>query len=437
MLTADEARALLDHELVQRQEEGCNTDGWAARIERVRRSRRPQAVLAVYDALARLRPKPSLARNEPSDLTAIRKLRPRGPRTMRHRLSDVVVRDRLRGAFLGRCAGCLLGKPVEGWLHDRIRRALEADHRYPLRDYIPRSTILRDDPKRTETPWVRETITCMARDDDIDYTILGIHIVRTHGGDFTTRHVADEWLGRLPYNMTYTAEHVAYRNLVEGRPLEEVPLVYNPFREWIGAQIRADGFAYCAPGRPQLVAEFAHRDAALSHVKNGIYGEMLFAAMIAAAAVCDDLDEVIDIGLSEIPARCRLAEAVRDTIAWSRANGDDWHATFDAIHAKYGRYHTVHTINNAAVVIMALLHGRYDFGRTICLAVMGGWDTDCNGATAGSVLGAILGTRRLPARWIRPLRNRLESCVAGYDGRRITDLADEAMEISRSLRRRS
>ena len=426
-----EARRLLELELIQRQEEGCDVSGWERRV--ANGGRKLDAILGLYAELSELRPAAALARNEPGDLSRIRRLRPRGPRRMPCRISDARLRDRLRGAFLGRCAGCLLGKPVEGWHRARILNALKADHRFPLNHYISRSTLLKDDPQRENTPWVRETITCMERDDDIDFTILGIHIAKTHGCGFTTRHVADEWLNRLPYCAVYTAERAAYRNLVNGVPLKEVPLRYNPFREWIGAQIRADGYAYCAAGMPELAAEFAWRDAVLSHTRNGIYGEMLFAAMIAAAVVRNDVEEVIDIGLSEIPANCRLAEAVRDTVRWYHEH-DDWLATLDAIHAKYGHYNAIHTINNAAVVIMALLHGNHDFGQTICMAVMGGWDTDCNGATAGSVLGAILGADRLPAKWIRPLRNRLRSIVVGYDNARVTDLADEAWNVNRRIR---
>jgi ADP-ribosylglycohydrolase len=333
----------------------------------------------------------------------------------------------------------MLGKPVEGWHRERIFKALQKDGRFPLTDYFEVSTI-RAGGKPIhpfgQTYCTRGHFDRMERDDDTDYTILGVHYLKTCGAKFTTANVAHEWQRRLPYLMTYTAERAAYRNLINHLPLDQVPIYRNPFREWIGAQIRADGFGYCAAGLPELAAEFAYRDAALSHVKNGIYGEMLFAAMIAAAAVCDDLHEVIEIGLSQIPATCRLGAAVRDVIQWAGENRN-WQDTLDAIHRKYCDYHPLHTINNACLVIMGLLHGRMDFGKTICMTVMGGWDTDCTGATAGSVLGAMLGADRLPPKWIRPLNNRIESVVIGYNDVRITDIADMALEVNKRLRLRS
>lgn len=432
--TADELIGLLKEEVAQKDQEGAGVRGWAGRIRAAGKD--VGKLEKLYDRLADLQPPRRTEEREPSVLPAIRRLRPRGPRRIKSPVSRKALSDRLRGAMLARCIGCQLGKPVEGWGRERIEHSLRKDGRWPLDFYFRESTIRIGRPinPKAGVGWCTlGHFDCMERDDDIDYTILGVHYLRTYGRKFTTADVAREWCERLPYHMTYTAERAAYKNLVNGVPLDQVALYRNPYREWIGAQIRADGFGYCAAGLPQLAAEFAHRDASLSHVKNGIYGEMLFAAMIAAAAVCDDLDEVIEIGLSEIPAECRLAGAVRDVRCWCSENRD-WVDTLDAIYEAFGHYHWVHTINNAAVVIMALYYGRMNLGRTVSLAVMGGWDTDCNGATAGSVLGAMLGAEKLPKRWLGPLNNRLRSFVVGYDNRAITDIADMAAEINRALR---
>lgn len=237
----------------------------------------------------------------------------------------------------------------------------------------------------------------MPRDDDIDYPIINLHLLETKGFGFSVTDVGSNWLENLPYNKVYTAERVAYRNLVNGLASPESTFYLNPYREWIGAQIRADMFGYVTPGMPEVGAELAFRDACLSHVKNGIYGEMFVTAMISAAFTTNDIDELIDIGLSEIPKRSRLAEAMKDVIAWSRKNGD-WRDTWNRLNAKHGHYHGVHTINNAALVLLGLLHGQGDYGRSIAISVMGGWDTDCNGATTGSILGVMLGAKKTAAK---------------------------------------
>ena len=160
---------------------------------------------------------------------------------------------------------------------------------------------------------------------------------------------------------------------------------------------------------------------------------MFVAAMIAAALTTTNVRKIIKLGLSEVPAKCRLAGAIKDVLKWS-PKGDSWQATHDLIMEKYGHYNRVHTINNAAIVVMALLHGEGDFEKTISISVMGGLDTDCNGATAGSIVGAMLGASKLPrARWTDPFNDTLHSAVIGFDGSRFTHLAERTLKVARSI----
>ncbi|MHB0878937.1 MAG: ADP-ribosylglycohydrolase family protein [Anaerolineae bacterium] len=422
------SEALLQDELRQRQEEGCDVASLQSRVAGADAGDRA-GLEVLFAAAAALSADEALARREPTDLAAIRALRPDGPRHYDAAFTESYLRDRLAGAWLGRAAGCLLGKPCEGWHHDRIRAYLDRAGAYPLDDYFP-LLLPNDEPGLTESRrqnWLRGRICLAPRDDDTDYTVLGLHILEENGPDFTTADVAGQWLNHMPYHQVYTAERVAYANLVDGFQPPETATHQNPYREWIGAQIRAHAIGYAHPGRPEAAADMAYRDAALSHVKNGIYGEMWAAATIAAAMVATDPLEAIEAGLTEIPAECRLAQALRDTIAWSRGD-DDWEATWQRVNNAYGHYHVVHTINNACAVALALLHGELDFEATIAISVMCGWDTDCNGATAGSILGAMLGAQALPAKWVAPLNDTLESAVQGFGVSRISALAERTLQ---------
>jgi ADP-ribosylglycohydrolase len=350
-------------------------------------------------------------------------------------IGEAALLDRILGGWLGRCAGCNLGKPVENgdhWTAEHLRYYLELADAYPLTDYIP---VLDPMPESFELrefwPYTtRGRIFESARDDDIDYTILGLHILEQYGLGFTTADVAAEWLDRIPYTQTFTAERVVYRNLALGHAPVMAGKVDNPYREWIGAQIRADIFGYVHAGNPWAAAELAYRDATLSHTANGVYGAM-WAAALVAAAFTGDAKHSVQTSLACIPPRSRLAEAIRFVLD-QHATGVTWHTARTAIEERYGHYSWVHTINNAAVVVAGLLWGDGDFTASIGLTVQGGWDTDSNGATVGSVAGIITGAQRLPPHWTKPLNNTTRSAIRGFDRSRISDLADRTVLVANS-----
>ena len=87
----------------------------------------------------------------------------------------------------------------------------------------------------------------------------------------------------------------------------------------------------------------------------------------------------------------------------------------------------------ASLSFLALLYGNGDFEKTICLAVMGGLDTDCNGATAGSIAGVMLGDDRIPSKWTSPLNDTVQSFVAGVGKGSIKDFAERTSRIAREV----
>ncbi len=60
---------------------------------------------------------------------------------------------------------------------------------------------------------------------------------------------------------------------------------------------------------------------------------------------------------------------------------------------------------------------------------MGGWDTDCNGATTGSVIGCMFGAEAIPATWSEPLADRVRSSLKGFDNASLTDLANRTLAV--------
>ena len=370
---------------------------------------------------------------EPSDLPSIQAARPSSHRAA-VKLSDAdieALRSRIKGAWYGRVCGCLLGKPVEGWRSWNIKKYAESQGNWPLVRYLRKDS----DTAKALGQWdggtFIDTIGGIApSDDDTNYTVTGVKLIDRRGKGFTPDDVAFEWLynaGIWPY---CTAERVAYRNLIAGIKPPESAMYHNPYREYIGAQIRGDYFGYINPGDPAAAADMAWRDASISHIKNGIYGEMFIAAALARAAVSSDIADVIEAGLGEVPEKSRLYHEVKDILDMYKAGktSDDASAL---IHSRYDEsvgFDWCYTVSNAMIVAAALLWGEKDYGRTVCWAVMQGFDTDCNGATAGSILGMMIGDSGIPDEWTAPIGGQLRTDIGGYQLVSVDQMAEKTIE---------
>jgi ADP-ribosylglycohydrolase len=336
---------------------------------------------------------------------------------------------RVLNAWLGRAAGNLLGKPVEKIPRDGIREILETSGQWPLTQYITAIGVPAEVQERW--PWnrrskptsLREVIDGMPEDDDLNFAILALQMLERHGSALTTEDVAQAWLNDLPAGRVFTAERVAYRNLLEGVEPARAAVVGNPFREWIGAQIRTDAYGWAHPGDRTAAARLALVDARLSHTGAGVDGALWVAAMSAAALVLDDPREVTEAGLEVIAPDGAIAQAVRFGLALADAGLDD---ALDALHAEYGDLHWVHAVNNSALTAYALTAP--DFATAVGRAVMGGWDTDSAGATVGAVFGAVRG---VPAEWSTPLDNRMATSLPGMNQIAIDELAARTVEVAR------
>lgn len=349
--------------------------------------------------------------------------------------ADGELGDRLRGAWLGRAVGCLLGKPVEKIPRAGIREILQESGQWPLTSYVTAAGV--PDEVLERWPWNRrsrstslaENIDGMPEDDDLNFAMLALALVERHGHDLSTDEIAAGWLDALPAGRVFTAERAAYRNLLLGIEPPATATTHNPFREWIGAAIRTDVYGWVHPGDPVAAARLAARDARLSHTRTGVDAAIFVAAMCAAAVAADDVDTVLAAGLSVLPRAGRYRKAIELGIGLGRS-GADQETCVDAIEAEYGHLHWVHALNNGALVAYALSSSRGDLPTAICTAVMGGWDTDSNGATVGSVCGALAGAGAVPAAWADPLRNRVSTTLAGFDGIGFDELADRTLAVA-------
>ncbi len=338
------------------------------------------------------------------------------------------LEDSVRGAWFGRSIGCLLGIPVETWQREDILNMLKESGQYPLTNYI-RSDIeegvktkyhISDKDRnrsydRKMVCW-RNNVTSFPVDDDTNYTIAALRLIEEFGTEFTSDDVLETWMMSFPALHACTAERVAYQNALNMKFAPMSAAYLNPYREWIGAQIRGDFFGYISPGNPGKAAAMAYRDAAVSHTKNGIYGEMYIAALVSLAAVSKDALEVCRGALLHIPDKSRLFEDVSHVIDMYQ-RGVSYPDVIEAVHSKYNQkewFDWCYVNPNTMIVTAGILFYSSDFGQCIINTVLAGFDTDCNGATVGSISGIMQGFKAIDKQWVEGLMPKLNSSIHGY-----------------------
>lgn len=425
----------MPHEYMQSMDEGLDVEGYKDRFYEIYHmpegEERHKLADEMYDVVLNAKMREDYKYNEPSDLESIKALR------KPHKINGTKpenYKDKLMGAWMGRICGCLLGKPVECMRTNELVPMLKHSNNYPMHRYILSTDITEEMYENYEFSLkgkaFADTVDHMPMDDDTNYMVLAQKLIEQKGRDFTPEDVAHLWQRSQPKFFYCTAERVAYINFVNGFTPPNSAVYKNPFREWIGAQIRGDYFGYINPANPELAAEFAFRDASISHTKNGIYGEMWVSAMLAVAAVTDSIEDIIYGGLAQIPHTSRLYEAVESVINGYK-NGTTEGECFERIHKEFDEYSDhgwTHTISNAMIVTAALLYGKGDYSRSICMAVETGFDTDCNGATVGSILGMRNGISAIDEAWTKPINNRLSTTIFGVGEVKISDCVDKTLE---------
>jgi hypothetical protein len=335
---------------------------------------------------------------------------------------------RIRAGWEGSVVGCQLGKRLETQpSYAELKAAFSAVGQWPIDDYVTEEALAALGRRHPTGP-LRGEVGPAHADDDQNYTVLGLINLERHGPGFTHAQLRDLWEHQLPIRTTWGPER---RGLAAGavaaacppedqrHPLHDL-FVYGDL--WCGAQIRADAYGYACPGNPQRAAELAFREATLNHRKTGAYATAWTAAALAAAFVIDDPLDLFRLANQFVPQRSRFGEAMREALSMVEAAAD-WEAGYDAIHERFGQYGHCLVFQESATLINTARFAA-SVGHGVCLQVMQGNDTDSYAATAGAILGVMLGPGHLENRWLAPFGDRIDLGLAGERETNLRALGD-------------
>ncbi len=332
--------------------------------------------------------------------------------------------ERVYAGVLGKIIGVYLGRPFEGWSYERIMAEL-GEINYYVHE--------------------QRGMPLIVADDDITGTFTFLRALPDHGGTaaLTAAQIGQTWLNYLIEERTIlwwggmgnSTEHTAYIRLKNGISAPRsgsMALNTKVVAEQIGSQIFIDGWAMVAPGDPALAADLAYKAASVSHDGEAIYGAQVIAAMEAQAFVESDLQKLLDCAVTFIPRDSVIARQITDMREW-HDEFPDWRQTRREIVKKYGYDKfggNCHMVPNHALIHLGLLYGGDDLQKALMITNTAGWDTDCNSANVGCLLGIKNGLRMFDTGpdWRGPVADRLYLPTAD-GGRAISDALTESVHV--------
>ncbi len=306
--------------------------------------------------------------------------------------------DKVYGGWIGKCIGGAIGAQVEG--------------QKKLHDFTEETAFPEKWPPN----------------DDLDLQVLWLHALRTRGIFIDSRDLAEEW-----------AEHCWYDFNEYGRFLKNFLRGIDPpvsgwfdneyFRESMGSPIRSEIWGFICPGNPGLATWYAQKDAVLDHWKNSVWAEQFLSAIEASVFFEKDIVRLINIGLAYVPEDSKFYKLVQ-LVLECRERGLNWLEARNIVLSRFGHPDFTSVYQNLGFTLIALLWGEYDFGKTMLIALNSGYDTDCTCATAGAILGAILGEKKIPEKWRKPIGDAFEMGFSlPRESFKISDLARETCEV--------
>jgi hypothetical protein len=330
-------------------------------------------------------------------------------------LSKSALRDKIRGGWAGQVIGCTFGGPTEFRFNSTF---------IPV--YQPISW------SKDSVKWYFENQPGLY--DDIYMDLTFVEALERHGLDAPAGLFAEKF-AHAEYPLWH-ANQMARYNILNGiAPPRSGHWLNNPHAHDIDFQIEADFAGLMCPGMVNTAAEICDRVGHIMNYGDGYYGGLYVAAMYSLAFIENDIGSIVEKALAVIPPQSLYARTIRAAVQGHKDHPNDWIATWLAVQRQWGqdigcpegvfRAFNIDAKINSAWVVIGLLYGNGDFGKTLSISTRCGDDSDCNPATAGGILGAMIGFSRIPELWKEGLKD-IDSADFVYTE---TSLA-EAGEIS-------
>lgn len=309
-------------------------------------------------------------------------------------MSKEVLMDKIMGGWAGQAIGCTFGGPTEfryagTMINPNIK--IEWPEHY-LKNYFDNSPGLYD---------------------DIYMDLTFVDVFEKKGLDAPIENFAAAF-ACADYALWHANQPARY-NIKQGiMPPASGYWENNPHADDIDFQIEADYAGIMSPGMVNAATYYCDEIGHMMNYGDGWYGGVFVASMYALAFVCNDIEFIVAEALKAIPEQSKFYNCMDDVIMWHQMYPDNWELTWAMVQKKWSfdigcpdgvyKAFNIDAVINSAYILIGLLYGESDFYKTLDIATRCGQDSDCNPASAGGILGTMLGYSNIPEYWMPNLR---------------------------------
>ncbi len=314
---------------------------------------------------------------------------PRSKKPATVTLSTAVLKDKIRGGWAGQTIGVTYGGPIEFRFNGTFVQDYQPIEWYD--GYLEKTM--------KENPGLY---------DDIYMDLTFVDVIERLGIDAPVDSFALAF-AHADYKLWHANQAARYNILQNIMPPASGNWINNPHADDIDYQIEADFSGLMSPGMPNAAARISDKIGHMMNYGDGYYGGVFVGAMYSYAFLSNDVNYIVAQALKLIPARSEYYQCISDVIGWHKKYPSDWKATWFEIQKKWSMENgcpdgvfsafDIDAKVNSAYVVLGLLYGNGDYGKSLEIAARAGQDADCNPSTVGGVLGTMLGYDKIPAYW--------------------------------------
>ncbi|NLX13585.1 MAG: ADP-ribosylglycohydrolase family protein [Phycisphaerales bacterium] len=328
------------------------------------------------------------------------------------RLPVTEYRDKMKAGWLGQMVGVAWGGPTEfKWKGEII-------------------------PEEQVPKWTPDMVNRGFDEDDLYVEMTFLRSLEVHGLDVSIRQAGIDF-ANSDYKLWH-ANQAAREALRKGiAPPDSGHPQFNEHSDDIDYQIESDYSGLISPGLPNRAIALGETFGRIMNYGDGVYGGQFIGGMYTEAFFETDPVKLVEAGLRCIPADSQYAEAVRDVLAWYRANPENWQQTWNQIQEKYHKNPAYRRAScdkgdfnidakiNGAYVVLGLLYGQGDLDKSIIISMRAGQDSDCNPSNVGGILFTTLGFAAIPDRYKEKLDESRRWSHSNYNFPKLIDVCEQ------------